>query len=455
MQLHAAPSNDRVWNFEVPYASDRQIQDTLTKYGSGVHNEIHQDESSSDESSVSEGWRARDILAPKPIRPINIQGLDTAINPSGNMEPVRGYVTHLDGNPPPFDISRMQEIGRTPVGDHILQFSDPSGNVDVGVMERPELHDSLGRTVFEEDEEILDASNRHMESAEPASATRWDLPEGPVERVRYDARVYMGAQREYCRFTLINDNAPESTSENPAGRTEEEEMAAASSLEEGSAVSTSDEMEEGESQADAVLIPAIGSDAGEPLSPAVVTRANTISSPLKTSLTLPQPHLKGDALFELEYDTDSPPELLKADSSDERDSLDDHSIHSEETVIVRTVDCLEALAQMRQEAPTPDRNPELRDAAMNDLMEWIQRQGDLQEGVRCSENHRALRPLCEGMEVKRLYLEDLVDYDMMAREERGNQSQPEACATGERRQAYLLAASLCQRGTNRSCESAG
>jgi hypothetical protein len=32
------------------------------------------------------------------------------------------------------------------------------------------------------------------------------------------------------------------------------------------------------------------------------------------------------------------------------------------------------------------------------------------------------------MEVKQLYLEDLVDYDAMARAERGNQSQPEACA---------------------------
>jgi hypothetical protein len=315
-------------------------------------------------------------------------------------------------------------------------------------------------TVFEEDEELLEnlptefwtPATDTWSPPSPASATRWDLPEGPVERVRYDACACTWARKGntaglpllvFANFLASNDNAPESTSENPAGRTEEEEMAAASSLEEGSAVSTSDEMEEGEvrdephgstardssaqdrtadfrvlvrtadpclqSQADAVLIPAIGSgrrgaiitrscysSSASPVSSDSTTHpflsghrsitsspltiaekllkverivsavvhhvtpgANTISSPLKTSLTLPQPHLKGDALFELEYDTDSPPELLKADSSDERDSLDDHSIHSEETVIVRTVDCLEALAQMRQEAPTPDRNPEL------------------------------------------------------------------------------------------------
>jgi hypothetical protein len=40
MQLYAAPNTDKVWDMEVPYVSDQQIQKELWKYGTGVHHEV-------------------------------------------------------------------------------------------------------------------------------------------------------------------------------------------------------------------------------------------------------------------------------------------------------------------------------------------------------------------------------------------------------------------------------
>ncbi|KAJ7809602.1 hypothetical protein B0H13DRAFT_2478658 [Mycena leptocephala] len=523
VQLHAAPSNNRLWNLETPYATDQQIQETLTNYGSGVHRE--QDESSSDESSVSEGWRARPIHAPRPMRPSTYKELLL-------------QVTYKELG--------SQSEGRTPTGDHVLQFPDPTrSQADIEGMERPGtprlpwtlMHDPpvlssvnnprLGE-ILEEDEDGSEGIPADFwmpavdawTSQSSVPAERWNLLNGNVERVHYNARACNWMREDsttgiprlvFANFLASAEDAP-GPSGTTAGRNEEEEPSAASGVEGEVATSSEAEMEEGEvrdesaapreentrvqttdaqaltrttdprlqSRADAVPIPVIGSgrkgavitrscysSSASPASidstvdPSIYSRRSITRSPLsiserileaeriiaaavhrvssganpasflqKTSLT--ESSQQADPLFDFEYDSssDSPPELLEGDSSDEQISSDSQIKSSGKIVTVRTADCLEALAYMRRAAPTPDRDPEVRNAAMKDLEEWSRQQARLQDGVRCSENHRALRPMRDGMEVLRLYLEDIVDRDTMALEARGNQSWPDALAVG-------------------------
>ncbi|KAJ7877608.1 hypothetical protein B0H13DRAFT_2347067 [Mycena leptocephala] len=470
VQLHAVPSNDRVWNLEVPYASDQQIQETLTNYGTGVHREIRQDESSSDESSVSGGWRARPIHAPVPTYPINVQGIDALTHTTELVNSAQGYVTHPDGNVPPFDTSRMREIGRTPSGDHVLQFPDPSESVaGAGGWSDPELPDC--REVLEENNEIFkDLLSELWTTVTDVWTSQNSAPvdhrgpsNGLVERVCYDARA--------CNWMREESTAGKHPESSGAG-VEKETTVAARDVEEEEIASSSDELEEGElrvaprvadprlqSRADAMPIPAIGSGRRG----AVITRSNYSSSaspvstndtatssffshqsvtPSQSPLSIVERFLEAErviaatvysvatanSLFDFEDDSDSPPELLEEDSSDEHTSSAEELALTKKFVTVRTTDCLEALAQMRRAAPTPDRNPEVRSVAMDDLEEWCRRQVQLQEGVRCSENHRALFPLREALEIVRLYLEDIIDRDAMALEARGYQSWPMALA---------------------------
>jgi hypothetical protein len=139
VQLHAAPSNKCDWNLEVPYVSDLQIQNELTKYGTGVHKEVSrqrrrgqykltvarrvvQVESSDDESVASEGWRPSLPFAA--TFPASLSGPET----SRMVPPASGYVTHPTGLLPPFDTSNMREVGRTLSGDHVLRFPEPAAD---------------------------------------------------------------------------------------------------------------------------------------------------------------------------------------------------------------------------------------------------------------------------------------------------------------------------------------
>jgi hypothetical protein len=297
VQLYAAPSNNRLWNLETPYATDQQIQETLTNYGSGVHREvsrqrrrgkyrltvarqIQQDESSSDESSVSEGWRARPVHAPKPMRPIDVQRIAASSHLLGAEDPVRGYITHPDGNPPPFDTSHMQNIGRTPTGDHVLQFPDPTrSQADTEGLERPGtprlpwtlMHDppalspannpSLGE-ILEEDDNAFEgmSSDFWMPVADawtpqnPMPVERWVPSNGNVERVHYNARACNWMREDsttgiprlvFANFLASAEDAP-GPSGTTAGRNEEEEPSAASGVEGEVATSSEAEMEEGE-----------------------------------------------------------------------------------------------------------------------------------------------------------------------------------------------------------------
>ncbi|KAJ7918353.1 hypothetical protein B0H13DRAFT_1869533 [Mycena leptocephala] len=423
----------------VPYASDRQIQETLTKYGSGV------------------------------IEKMMLHSLDW------NRELSPGYVTHPEGSIPPFDISRMREIGHTPSGDHVLQFPDLSAGIaEIGRMDRPGTPRLLWTLMHEPPVLSSTAGPGLGEILEEDNETTGGPSNGLVERVFYDAHA--------CNWMHEESTAGKHPESSGAG-VEKETTVAARDVEEEEIASSSNELEEGElrvaprvadphlqSRADAVPIPAIGSGrrgavitrsnysssaspvstnstatpsffsrqsatpSRSPLSIAekfleaervisatvysIATGRSVIPSPSKTPLTLTQ----ADSLFDFEDDSDSPPELLDEDSSDEHTSSAEDFTLTNKFVTVRTAKCLEALAQMRQAAPTPDRNPEVRTIAMDDLVEWSRQQVQLQEGVRCSENHRALFPLREGLEIVRLYLEDLIDRDAMALEDRGRQS---------------------------------
>ncbi|KAJ7872207.1 hypothetical protein B0H13DRAFT_2669461 [Mycena leptocephala] len=509
VQLHAAPSNNRLWNLETPYATDQQIQETLTNYGSGVHRE--QDESSSDESSVSEGWRARPIHAPRPMRPLDVQRIVASSHLQGVGEPVRGYITHPDGNPPPFDTSQMQNIGRTPTGDHVLQFPDPTrSQADIEGMERPGTP-RLPWTLMHDPPVLSSVNNPRLAvdawtSQSSVPAERWNPLNGNVERVHYNARA--------CNW-MCEDSTTGIPSGTTAGRNEEEEPSAASGVEGEVATSSEAEMEEGEvrdesaapreentrvqttdaqaltrttdprlqSRADVVPIPVIGSgrkgavitrscysSSASPASidstvdPSIYSRRSITRSPLSISERILEAERiiaaavhrvsSADPLFDFEYDSssDSPPELLEGDSSDEQISSDSQIKSSGKIVTVRTADCLEALAYMRRAAPTPDRDPEVRNAAMKDLEEWSRQQARLQDGVRCSENHRALRPMRDGMEVLRLYLEDIVDRDTMALEARGNQSWPDALADSASENALNLISRPAGDGKRKICD---
>jgi hypothetical protein len=81
--------------------------------------------------------------------------------------------------------------------------------------------------------------------------------------------------------------------------------------------------------------------------------------------------LDSDALFPIEYESDSVPELLDGNSSDpSNSSSEDLSSDSGSFAFVRTTDCLEAMARMRRSAPTPDRDLQNRADAVAGLKEW-------------------------------------------------------------------------------------
>ncbi|KAJ7800270.1 hypothetical protein B0H13DRAFT_2390505 [Mycena leptocephala] len=311
VQLHAAPSNDRVWNLEVPYASDSKIQETLTKYGSGVIEKFVK----TSRRLTSPRSRKAGVLGPstRPYHLILSMSRESMLQLTRlNRALSSGYVTHPEGSVPPFDISRMREIGRTPSGDHVLQFPD-----------RPQ---TTGAPPM-----VLSKGCATMRAPAIGCAKKARLENILKVRVRCGKGNDGGRPRRW-----------------------EEEIA-----------SSSDELEEGELR---------------------------------------------DSLFDFEDDSDSPPELLDEDSSEE------HTSSAEDFALANKFET------MRQAAPTPDRNPEVRTVAMDDLVEWCRRQAQLQEGVWCSENHRALFPLREGLEIVHLYLEDLIDRDAMALEARGRQS---------------------------------
>ncbi|KAJ7857205.1 hypothetical protein B0H13DRAFT_1902335 [Mycena leptocephala] len=468
VQLHAAPDNKRDWGLEVPYVSDFQIRNTLTKYGSGVHKE---DETSENESEVSEGWRPS--ISPASAFP----PVPETDEPTGSFPPASGYVTYPDGMPPPFDVSSMQEVGRTLTGDRVLRFPELShegSTVDSQVArpgtprlpwqllyDLPALRSEGVQTlnvVPDNGEDGPDGST--LEDWLPADPAMWSSSRLPmtepeemgndrIERVLYDAPPIVDAP---------GSGAPDDTDV----AHEEQER------EEG-------EIDEGvqpldprfRSRADHVHVPAIGSGRRGALigrdryssSPSVaatefatevsnscaellpvlrhsrprsswtaadfvaeaeelidgvvnsvgsIPRTCSTSSPeLVLAPPLPDPSiahftspLASDPLFDLDDDSDndSLPELVDGSSSDIASSSEENSAASGD------------LFSYGEDTPLrfdPERDPVARAEVLEGLREWGRQQARLQEGLRCSENRRVLRPLREGMDVLRSYLEDI------------------------------------------------
>ncbi|KAJ7822247.1 hypothetical protein B0H13DRAFT_2448026 [Mycena leptocephala] len=478
IQLHAAPDNKRDWNLEVPYVSDLQVQNTLTKYGAGVHREVSrqrrrgkyrltvarrilQDESSDSESVVSEGWRsASPSSAPAPVS-------STTNEDRRVISPTSGYITHPVGLPPPFDTSRMQEIGRTLDGDHVLHFPEApvDGSPTETVAERPgtprlpwrllherpalRLEETSALGAVSDDEE---APSSPTDDWLPANPADWTSPGSAfvpadtqlndrVERVSYDA-LFSG-------FAGPTEGVPSPTN----GLANEDDAA-----------SVMEEREEGEiqeavsvdprlrSRADHVAVPVIGTGRRglviDPLGPRGHLSPRIHSpSPLRSSLPrsswtaadfvleaerlirgvvhhvgsgsrfasdprtispplLPLSSSTPDALFDLELDNDSLPDLVDVESSDATSSSGETSADSGDFVTVRTTDCLEAMERIRRMAPTPDRDPVARAVVLEDLREWA-------------------RQRIQGMDVVRLYLEPIVDHNAMNAEEGGGPLMPD------------------------------
>ncbi|KAJ7872900.1 hypothetical protein B0H13DRAFT_1026221 [Mycena leptocephala] len=263
VQLHAAPSNQHNWDLEVPYVSDSQIQSVLTNYGTGIHREVSrqrrqgtyrltisrrilQDESSDTEPVVSEGWH-RSLSPPAPIPAVPAVGEGVqAISPASR------YVIHPDGMPPPFDISNMQEIGRTLIGDHVLRFPEiPADESTINpIVEHPGtprlprqlLYDCPALRINEtpvledvlDDEGSPDALINDWLPADPSTWTpagcspeaRWTSTNDRVERVSYDARVCLWRTEEenaklpklvFSNFIMPTGSIP--TSSLPTGTT--------------------------------------------------------------------------------------------------------------------------------------------------------------------------------------------------------------------------------------------
>ncbi|KAJ7802502.1 hypothetical protein B0H13DRAFT_2389556 [Mycena leptocephala] len=196
------------WNLEVPYVSDLQIQNELTKYGMGVHKEV---ESSDDESVASEGWRPS--LPYVATFPTSLSGPET----SHTIPPASGYVTHPTGLLPPFDTSNMREVGRTLSGDHVLQFPKPAaeGTSIDSVTARPSTPRLPWQLLYEppalrlegasaltgvSDDEPENAHSNLTNNWLPADPATWAssgpsttesraISNGRIERINYDAHT--------------------------------------------------------------------------------------------------------------------------------------------------------------------------------------------------------------------------------------------------------------------------
>ncbi|KAJ7847517.1 hypothetical protein B0H13DRAFT_1907261 [Mycena leptocephala] len=144
VQLYAAPNTDKVWDMEVPYVSNQQIQKELWKYGTGVHQR-------------------------------RVEGVVSSAIAAGDCS----YVTHPADEPPPFDISQMQALGTTIGGHQVLRVParEPGG-------------ESPPSPVVEEELEHLEsedpASSREIHQPIPTRLTNCDLT--VLERVQYEAR---------------------------------------------------------------------------------------------------------------------------------------------------------------------------------------------------------------------------------------------------------------------------
>ncbi|KAJ7919803.1 hypothetical protein B0H13DRAFT_2320091 [Mycena leptocephala] len=454
VQFYAAPANERVWNMEVPYVTDAQISNELTQYGKGVHRE---ESGSSDESVVSDGWR----LTPP-------------------MESPQPHLLHEF-------MEEMEDRMASEAGLHAIDVDDTGPVVCLGTrLSQPQLFPRRQTPEPYTDEEALEgdvpvASELWAPTPDawtpqnPMPLERWDLSQGKVERIQYDAR-----SRDWWRPTDEN-RLPNGALSTIDKSNEDDPVSSSSEDEEGEikryASLREDALPPGPNQpshVDRLELPRLRSLRHGALvsrkryssSPSVAPSESTVDhaiydDPLdSTRLSTPNARLveaekiinnvvqsaalgtanpalrpraesffdlplegetsnSPDPLFHFETDSDSLPELVEGSSSESNDSSELDRIDLEGAIEVRTRDCVDAINRMRRSALSPDLDPLQRSMTHTNLLEWGRQQDALLDRLRDDENRHAVFPLLQGLDVVKQYLGDLVDKAAMVVESDG------------------------------------
>ncbi|KAJ7930584.1 hypothetical protein B0H13DRAFT_1858708 [Mycena leptocephala] len=432
IQFYAAPVNNRAWGMEVPYASDAQLDLALAKYGIGVHREVDQD--SSNESSVSEGWRPKPAIeSPVPRR--------AELGEQAVLDVADFFCSELG----------CTEDTEQRIADEAALYAPE----EVGESTRLPWAIRLGPvslpTTWTPAEDAWTPSN-------PKPLERWEHADGHIERVHYSPRTCNWVRPPNAdllpKLVFSSFNATET--DEPTSP----QALVAIGNNDDSISSSSSEEEEGEiddhalphdprlrSQADEIPLPVLGSLRRG----ALITRDKYSSSPsvapsestadcsvydrsldandLATSANRlaeaeriisaaihseffdlpPATSSSPDPLFQFDPDSDSLPELVDASSSESTGSSDLDRLDLDGMVEVCSVDCIDAINHIRQIAPSSDLDPHQRSSAQFQLLAWGRQQEEIKERLRNGENNQALFPLRQALDMMNRLLDGLVD----------------------------------------------
>ncbi|KAJ7789053.1 hypothetical protein B0H13DRAFT_1936499 [Mycena leptocephala] len=479
VQLYAAPNTDKVWDLEVPYVSDQQIQEELTKYGPGVHREVQHDTSySEDELSVSDGWRS----SPPPLitpdksssSPIGKASLMSRVTPpiltktnvfvSSTKAGEFSYVTHPADVPPLFDTSQMLALGTTAEGDRVLRVparepgGDPVRRPDTPhlpwrLLENPPALTS-SRVSPQDSPMITDRIVESLESMpdlelhQPAPIPCRDTVERALERLDYDAqRCLLEATTELPapKLVLSAFTPVDSHLRRTASSPNDDDDDISSSSEEREEEERDRDPRHG-SWADAIPIPThchglVVTRSHYSSSPSAILSESTVDhlvfdqqlfqgKPLTAwercaeaehIITAavqrvglgqnPAQHSSIPSIFHFEPEEPSP---ISSNSTDDSTDLpDSNSFAANGSILVRTQDCLDAMARMCHAVPSPDMERHNTGAYNTRLYKWNRQREAHQDMVRNFENIDMLRPLRKAIMMIQEKLGDVLDYAAM------------------------------------------
>ncbi|KAJ7850968.1 hypothetical protein B0H13DRAFT_2360443 [Mycena leptocephala] len=407
VQLHAAPDNKRDWGLEVPYVSDFQIRNTLTKYGSGVHKE---DETSENESEVSEGWRPSISPAsafppvpetdeptgsfPPSFRTLNVVPDNGEDGPDGST-----LEDWLPADPAMWSSSRLpmtepEEMGNDRIERVVRRPNFVAPIVDAPGSGAPDDTDVAHEEQEREEGEMMKVYSPSIALSVPGrpracSCNRSGRRGALIGRDRYSSSPSVAAT-EFA--TEVSNSCAELLPVLRHSRPRSSWTAA-------------DFVAEAEELIDGV-VNSVGS----------IPRTCSTSSPeLVLAPPLPDPSiahftspLASDPLFDLDDDSDNDScPNSSTDSSDIASSSEENSAASGDFIFVRTTDCFAAMEKIRRSASTPERDPVAR--------------AEVLEGLAIAVSSTPSR----SMDVLRSYLEDISIEKRCHAAEQGTQLSPE------------------------------
>ncbi|KAJ7920772.1 hypothetical protein B0H13DRAFT_1867270 [Mycena leptocephala] len=463
VQLYAAPNTDKVWDLEVPYVSDQQIQEELTKYGPGVHREVQHDTSySEDESSVSDGSPIGKASLMSRVTPPILTKTNVSVFSTKAGE--FSYVTHPADVPPPFDTSQMLALGTTAEGDRVLRVParEPGGepvrrpdtpHLPWRLLENPPALTS-SRVSPQDSPMITDRivespeSMPDLELHQPAPVPCRDTVERALERLDYDAqRCLLEAATELpapklvlSAFTPV-DSHLRCTASSP----DDDDDDISSSSEEREEEERDRDPRHG-SRADAIPIPThrhglVVTRSHYSSSPSAVLSESTVDHPVfDRQLFQGKPLTAWERCAEAEriitaavqrvglgqnpaqrssipsifhFEPEEPSPISSNSTDDSTDLPDSNSFAADGSILVRTQDCLDAMARMRRSVPSPDMERHNTGAYNTRLYEWNRQREAHQDMVRNFENIDMLRPLRKAIMMIQEKLGDVLDYAAM------------------------------------------